>query len=348
MGSGSEGAFAESMSTTEPTTQPKMAACAACHQVWSESMMIRVDNHLVCQLCKERALESKERYQMHSSFDLERLRNWGIVLTIVVVVGLLGFRMFIRSGGRMAVAGGSASSEAEPWAEKEPAQWPAMLLSNDLKVDAPQWTAARQAFLLQRKDLSVVGATVVTRAPSESTDAQPFSFSQWKLTHGNLPLLAMNKILPSAQPAMERGVLLAPVTVPAEFPVTALKLRPIGYGENMRMKILAAASPGGPVRVHSVSVRGNASSDETRIVTLEKNLLSGHERVVGITGDGSGTLLELDAPAPIEELVGAPVIDAFGHVAAIVTGPEHGVARNGVARRVKAFGMDALIQAVGP
>jgi hypothetical protein len=188
----------------------------------------------------------------------------------------------------------------------------------------------------------------VTRTSSESTVATPFAFSEWKLTHGHLPPLTLGKILPSAQPALERGVLLAPLAAPGELPVTPLKLRPGGYAQNMRMKIVAATGGAGPIRVYPVSVRNNASSDETRIVTLEKNLVSGRERVVGITGDGSGTLLELDAPASIEELVGAPVIDAFGHVAAIVTGPEHGVARNGVSRRVKAFGMDALTRAVGP
>src|SRR5687768_18545494 len=110
------------MPTTEPTGHPKMAACAACHQVWSESMMVRVDNHLVCQLCKERALESKERFQMNSSLDLERLRNWGIVLTIVAVLGFLGFRMFIRSGGKAGITSSSGIEEAEPWARQDPAQ----------------------------------------------------------------------------------------------------------------------------------------------------------------------------------------------------------------------------------
>ena len=49
----------------------------------------------------------------------------------------------------------------------------------------------------------------------------------------------------------------------------------------------------------------------------------------------------------VEDLIGAPVIDAFGHVAAIVTGPDAGGAREGMARRVRAFGMDALQTAAG-
>ena len=126
-----------------------------------------------------------------------------------------------------------------------------------------------------------------------------------------------------------------------------MKLRTSGYSANMRMKIVAASRDGGVPKVFRVSVRNNDSSDETRILTVEKNLISGRQRVVGVSGDGSDTLFELEEKVRVEDLVGAPVIDAFGHVAAIVTGPDHGGAREGMARRVRGFGMDAFRAAIG-
>src|ERR671912_506042 len=88
-----------------PPVENQMSACASCHQVWAQSMMVRVDDRFVCQLCKERALGTTERYQFKPGMDLEKLRVWGIVLTVLAVVVVVGMRMFIRTAGRTQSAG---------------------------------------------------------------------------------------------------------------------------------------------------------------------------------------------------------------------------------------------------
>lgn len=313
-------------------------------------MMVRVDNRFLCQLCKERALDSTERYQMRSGMDLERLRFWGIVLSVVAVTGLVGFRMFVRTAVKSPASGlTSELPEKEAWVEKDPADWPKFLLSNQVETGAQQWRVGPNAFLIQRPDGVTLGATaMIGGQPSEGEQpAQPFSFRSWKLTGAGALPIATGGIVPSAEPLLERGILLAPIEGSRDLPVTPLKLRKSGYGANMRMKIVVANSGGGVPKVYPVSVRNNESHDDTRVLTVERNLISGRERVISVSGDGSDSLFELEEKVRVDDLIGAPVIDAFGHVAAIVTGPDHGGAREGMARRVRAFGMDALNKAAG-
>ena len=313
--------------------------------------MLRIDNRFVCHLCKERALGSTERYQLRQGPDLDRLRFWGTVLTVVAVLGFLGLRMFMRSAAKTPIAG-SASSELEgqeTWVDKNPASWPAFLLSNQIETSAPQWRVAPNAFLIQRPDGVILGATAMIgeRSAEGALPDKPVAITNWKLTGAATQSIAAGKIVPSAEPLLERGILLANIEQSGDLPVTPLKLRMSGYSANMRMKIVVANSAGGPPKVYPVSVRNNDSSDDSRVLTVERNLLSGRERVVSMSGDGSGSLFELDEKVRVEDLIGAPVIDAFGHVAAIVTGSENGVAREGMARRVRGFGMDSLRKAAG-
>jgi hypothetical protein len=313
-------------------------------------MMVCVDSRFVCHLCKERALGSTERYQLRQGIDPERLRFWGIVLTVVAVVGVVGFRMFVRDAVRSQgpAAAASAVTEAESWADKDPAGWPAFLLANQIEASAPQWRVAPNAFLIQRPDGVILGATAMIgeNSTTEAPPAKPFAFTSWKLTGTGGQSTPAGKIVSSAEPLLERGILLATIEKSGDLPVTPLKLRTSGYSANVRMKIVVANGAGGAPKVYPVSVRNNESSDDTQILTVEKNLLSGRQRVLGMSGDGSNSLFELEEKVRVEDLVGAPVIDAFGHVAAIVTGPDNGVAREGMARRVRGFGMDALQRAV--
>ena len=314
-------------------------------------MMVRVDNRFLCHLCKERALDSTERYQMRSGVDVERLRFWGMVLTVVAVVGVVGFRMFTRSAVRSALGPTPAVAVVakEDWAEKDPASWPAFLLSNQVESTAKDWRVAPNAFLIQRPDGVTLGATVMIgdRSPEGKLPEEPFAFTSWRLEGPHGFLIATGKVEAKAEPVLKRGIMLAPIEKPKDLPVTPLKLRISGYSANVRMKIVVANPAGEPAKVYPVSVRNNESSDDTEIYTVQTNLLSGRGRVSGVSGDGSDSLFELDEKVRVEDLVGAPVIDAFGHVAAIVTGPDRGGAREGVARRVRGFGMDAFRDAVG-
>jgi hypothetical protein len=185
------------------------------------------------------------------------------------------------------------------------------------------------------------------RVADGSAPRQPFTFTDWNLVGKDGAVFKMGEIGPSALPALEQGILLATVDRSKELPVTPLNLRTDGFSAGMRMKIVVSNSSGGTPKVYPVSVRNNDSGDDSRIVTVEKNLISGRKRVVSVSGDGSSSLFELEEKVRVDDLVGAPVIDAFGHVAAIVTGPDHGGAREGMARRVRGFGMDALRMAVG-
>ena len=288
---------------------------------------------------------------MRSGVDVERLRFWGIVLTVVALVGVVGVRMFTRSAVRSALAPTTAAAllAKEDWAEKDPANWPAFLLSNQVDTTAKGWRVSPNAFLIQRQDGVTLGATVMIgdRSPEGKLPEEPFAFTNWKLAGAGGLLIATGKVEAKAEPVSKRGILLAPIEKPKALPVTPLKLRTSGYSANVRMKVVVANPGGGPAKVYPVSVRNNESSDDSEIYTVQTNLLSGRGRVIGVSGDGSDSLFELDEKVRVEDLVGAPVIDAFGHVAAIVTGPDRGGARDGVARRVRGFGMDALQDAAG-
>ena len=239
--------------------------------------------------------------------------------------------------------------DKEAWAEQDPSTWPAFLLSNQAEISARDWRVSPNAFLIQRPDGVTLGATAMIgdRSQEGRLPEEPFAFTNWKLAGPGGVSIATGKVEKKAEPVSKRGILLAPIEKPKDLPVTPLKLRTAGYSANVRMKIVVANPGGGPAKVYPVSVRNNESSDDTEIYTVQTNLLSGRGRVIGVSGDGSDSLFELDEKVRVEDLVGAPVIDAFGHVAAIVTGPDRGGARDGEARRVRGFGMDAFQDAVG-
>jgi hypothetical protein len=330
-----------SMSTT-PATEPKRCACAACHQVWPETMMVRVDDHLLCHLCKERALGSTTRYRMQSSFDIERLRFWGIVMTVVAVLGFTSFRIWIRSAGRD-LAGGLPTAEA--WVEKEP--WPAFHLASAIKFGPARPSCATHAFLIDTPKHGIVAATVAIPEPGAKGQmlAAP---AEWQLTAPNGSAIPVGAILPAATDAPVHGVFLASSRMPANLPITPLKLRGEGYIANHRMKLVTPPRNGQPARVYPVIVRSTASSGDSQFLLREKNHVNGRARVLLMTGDGSASIFELlETTAPMDELLGAPIIDAFGHLAAIVTGPDRDdTAPPAKIRRVTAFGMAALEDAL--
>jgi hypothetical protein len=305
-------------------------------------MMVRVDNHLLCHLCKERALGSTTRFRMQSSFDVERIRFWSIVLTVVAVVGATAFRMWIRSAGRDTTAGLPA---AEAWVAKEP--WPAFHLASAIKFGPAHPRAASHSFLIDTAKHGIVAATVAL--PEEGSKGQMLGApTEWQLTAPNGSAIAVGEVLPAATDAAMQGVFLAPSRMPANLPITPLKLRGEGYTANHRMKIVTPGRNGQPARVYPVVVRSTASSGDSQVMLLEKNLVNGRARVLRMTGDGSASIFELlDGTAPMEELLGAPVVDAFGHLAAIVTGPDRDDnAPATQTRRITAFGMAALDAAV--
>lgn len=329
-----------------PTQEQKFAGCSACHQVWPEAMMIRIDNRMLCQLCKERALDSKKRYVGTSAFDIERLRNWGIVVTILAVVGTVAFRLWLRSSAQ---GGNDYVANEEEWHREAPAQWPVIVGANDIQLDAPEWRAAPNAFLIERPDQSLVGATVLLGKTerSEPSMKPEVNFTHWKLNYGQHPPAVMGGLVPLGMSALDRGVLLADATVPANAPITSLKLRAFPYAKNVQMTIIVAGSAGSPAKTYPVTVNSNESSDDTHLVRMERNLMSGRERVISVSGDGSNSLFELSELVQVETLHGAPIVDAFGHVAAIVTGPTRAETGDGMVRRVRAFGVPALKDALG-
>src|SRR5688572_21531674 len=196
------------MSAT-PTIEPKRCACAACHQVWPETMMVRIDENLLCHLCKERALGSTTRFQMQSSFDIERLRFWGIVVTVVALLGVTAFRAWIRTAGRDPVA---ALPTAEAWVEKE--TWPAFHLASAIKFDQARTRSATHAFLIETPKHGIVAATVAI--PEEvAEDQTPAAPTDWQLAHPNGSAIPVETLLPAAAAAAVRGVMLAPSRMPA-------------------------------------------------------------------------------------------------------------------------------------
>ena len=314
--------------------------------------MIQIEEQKLCQLCKERALGSKERFT-DGVFEFERIRRWAFTVAVIGIACAVAFRIYLRYSITKGLRDDVPVAEmaaAEPWAAKEPSDWPTILLEPTVESESAEWRASGNAFLIQKPDGAVIAATALIHVPTTEPNPSPqrAGFKKWHLTGADKSPIELTETLPTADAACEMGVLLAHSKLTeSTAPANPLRLRSIGYGKNMKMKVLVRASSGNAPTALSVSVRDTESAGGDRIYTIEKNLISGRERVVSVSGDGGASLFEFDHPVKVDDVVGAPVIDAFGHLAAIVTGPEHGKTRDGTARRVRGFGMTALDEALG-
>jgi hypothetical protein len=76
-----------------------MRACAACHQVWATSLLVRVGSRWLCQLCKARALDDgtmeRERARYRSSLTAADIKRWGFIFTLVAILEWFGVRLVI-------------------------------------------------------------------------------------------------------------------------------------------------------------------------------------------------------------------------------------------------------------
>ena len=150
---------------TAGSTIPRHA-CAACHQVFPETMAVCVGQRWLCMLCKERALEDetrpKRRYSMSTwAPDVEK---WKLILTLIAVFGGLGVRMFLWNRVNPGIRD---DERPEPWVTKGSEDWPQLVAGAKAEFKDEALAAAGNIFFVQKNDAEIVSVTVAANAWSE-------------------------------------------------------------------------------------------------------------------------------------------------------------------------------------
>ena len=329
-------------------------ACAACHQVFPETMAVRVGQRWLCMLCKERALEDEKNPRREYSMrtwapDVEK---WHIVLAVIAVLGFI-LRLYLV--GRM---DGTLSDEdkPEPWVTKASEDWPQLVAgaSADFRDNEDKaLVAGGNVFFVQKSDAEIVSVTVAANAQSDGDDASARDagaskfasrVSQWTALGAKGAAFPLGKILPTTNKAFLQGVVIAGVSNGGQAPSRPLHLRSAPYASGMKLYVVTVRKGGGQ-SVHRGTVMSAASSDGLEIVTTYRSRYSQREFS---RGDGSATILKMEAPVPATDLAGALVMDMRGYAAGVVTAAEPATEKGDTITEVEIFGGDAFRDALNP
>lgn len=346
------------VSTAAPTAVTHRA-CPACHDVWPAHMMEQFEERLLCKPCLHNAqteakAKAKKRPSYGGHLSAESIRNWGIVVTLLAVAAYLGLRM--TAWNMVNKATGDVVEQTQSWAKKPAAQWPPLVTSvspgNGAKTP-DNWQLGPNACLIKRKDGSIVCASsVAERASLSFYSAQagskqfpkPPTFQQFSAIVQNCEVsvgkehAAFGALLPDARGAFEKGLVFFSqpgVKVPKGW--EPFHVRESIYAPGMKMTVLARNSKSGAqVPLEAVVVSNNISSDLSALVTDQLYKIGGE------IGDGSDSLITLKDPYNAEALIGAPVVDVRGNLAAIITMAYSSTNTDGLTTDFVVFGMHAL------
>jgi len=326
--------------------------CPACHQDFPETMMVCISGRWLCKLCKERALDdgkpARREYSMRTWMpDVEK---WQVILTVAVVFGGLGLRMFLwdRTNGKIA-----DDDKPEPWVTKDQADWPLLVSGAKAEFKDKALVASRNAFFVQKPNGEVVSVTVAANAWANGDDAMEkdagaakfaAQVSQWTATGAKGEPFALGRILPTTNKAFLEGVVIGQVPESGKTPSRPVRLRSATYSPGMKLYVVVPRAGG--QSVHRGTVATDASVDGTAIVTTYRSRYSGYHEVV--RGDGSATLLRMDKPIPAAELGGALVMDMRGYAAGVVTAAEPANEKDGTTTEIGIFGGEAFKEALNP
>lgn len=284
----------------------------------------------------------------------ETIRNWGIVITLLGVAAYLAIRM--TAWNMVNKATGDVVEQTQSWAKKPAAQWPPLVTNVSLGNGAKtpdEWQLGPNACLIKRKDGSIVCASSVAEraslsfysAPAGSKEfPKPPTFQQFSAIVQNCEVsvgkerVAFGSLLPDARGAFEKGLVF--FSQPAAKPPKGWEpfhVRESMYAAGMKMTVLARNSKtGAQVPLEAMVVSNDISSDLSALITDQLHNLG---RKIG---DGSDSLITLKDPYNAEALIGAPVVDVRGNLAAIITMAYSSTNADGLTTDFVAFGMHAL------
>jgi hypothetical protein len=330
-------------------------ACPVCHQVFPERMMSFYGERLLCKTCCHQAEVDAAQPKRRSHF-LATICTWGIVLTLLATGFYFGVRYlasFVKSKEKTKAPVVQASQDQ---AAKGPVFSMAIAPSEGSTVPEG-WQLGPNACLVERNDSSIICVTGVAKrqtlgaasAPSASKNLKSFpqpanwSFedisrvlSACRLT-GSDGSATFTKLLPEARGAFERGVVVfgePSGVVPKNW--IRLQMRVSAYDSGVQMTVLAR-DPKTGARVPLEAMV--ASSNLSDVATLTADQV---QRISRRSSAASESLLILSQPNSADELIGAPVIDPGGQLAAVITCALAPTDQSGRATEFIAYGMHAL------
>lgn len=329
--------------------------CHACHQVWPETMMSKTNDRWLCKLCEgnqSSGNENVERYRM--GMGIPDYTKWGAILTVVGVAFYVGFRMWMsnelsKGDGNPDVTQPYSDKEivAEAWATEAPEKWPVLVAKSETVFDNPYLLAGKNLFVMEDSAGFPMAVSVCRDTRKDVAEFIPqenavnevaAGFKEWKALSGETPAVftRMYRMTPKA---MHAGVTFLVMEKSMKLPNQILKRRVKIYDPQMKFTAVAFDPESGQQKTHPLHVSHTESSDDYEVV----------ENAGGIklySGDGSASVMMFNAPADIDTLIGAPVIDPKGHVAAVITSPVPEFIDGKTCKAFYAFGMRALEDAI--
>jgi hypothetical protein len=349
-----------SQSMTAPVGLHK--ACPVCHEVFPEHMMSFYGERLLCKPCchqaeVDAAMPKRQSYRHVSS---ESIRNLGIALTIVGVLIFLGVRwvpffILMKKGPKDVV------EASRKWAKDPAEKWPtlSMQISPSEGSSIPAgWQLGPNACLVERNDGSIVCVTCVLDRPTlgdallspagkgakSAANLAVASYDEFARTLSACHLTSagsnatFTKLLPDARGAFEHGVVVfgePSGVLPSNW--NTFRMRESEYSIGMKMTVLTRdPKTGAPVPLEAMVSSNNLTHDLAALTADQIH------RIGRRTGDGSESLFTLSNPYPAEQLIGAPVVDVRGNLAAVITLAFAPTDLDGRTTDFVAFGMHAL------
>jgi hypothetical protein len=300
-------------------------------------MMAYFGERLMCKPCCHQAEVDAAKPKRPSPL-LAMIRTWGILLIVVAAVIYLGvqalpFLMRFTSQTKKRVA----ESPPEP-AKAQAAKGPifSMAAAPSEGSAVPEgWQLGPNACLVERNDSSIVCITGVAK-PSSLGAASPSSASKnptlprqpekWSFYDISRILTACHltdsdgnatftKLLPESRSTFERGIVIfgEPSGVVPKY-WHRFRMRDSPYASGITMTVLARDPKTGARVPLEAMVASNNLSQNVATLTADQILRIGHR-----SGEADESLLTLSQPYSAAELIGAPVVDASGHLAAVIT-----------------------------
>lgn len=269
--------------------------------------------------------KSGPRYGIGLGLGFREIPMWVRVVLGVLTASLWmipqGLRFYARSHTLFVTA-----EPAEPWSVKPTAQWPQLTLVNDVELKGIPKTTGGAGFLIQTKDGSILGATHSLREalgdkgdePSMNNGELNQHFVSWRMFPAGTPdrAITFNGFYGMPVRHSDGDVWLLQASVGKNLPpVTPLKVRRTPLVRGTRLYVVARPSddPSGkeqafPCKVYTVAFQGE---------------------VLGLV---------YDKPVVSIGFAGAPLVDAQGHLAGIVTGPAEDPRADGSVMWLEAMG----------
>jgi hypothetical protein len=322
-------------------------------------MMAYFGERLMCKPCCHQA-EVDAAQPKRPSALLAMIRTWGVLLIVVAVViycAALAIPFLMQFTQTKKPVAQIPPEPAKAQAAKDPIFSMAAAPSEGSAVPEG-WQLGPNACLVERNDSSIVCITGVAK-PSSLGAASPSSASKnptmprqpekWSFYDISRMLTACHltdsdgnatftKLLPESRSTFERGIVIfgEPSGVVPKY-WHRFQMRDSPYPSGMTVTVLARDPKTGARVPLEAMVASNNLRQNVATLTADQILRIGHRG-----GEADESLLTLSQPYSAAELIGAPVVDISGHLAAVITVALAPTDQSGRATDFIAYGIHGL------